>query len=188
MVSIPKVDFNLNHHYQLNGHNPAIGVGAITATATEELELFAKSLALASDLKRLPILRSIDVSTYFAPTLIADMVVSGVNRVSIIATLYNCDEDAISDEDIIGVYTAGLTIGTGATNFYTSNRSNLKGGGYLLRNKVTLQVVAATDIAVSTSTLAAFLIGIYLGLEIDWAEVTKAQFEEYVLESVYAKD
>lgn len=198
MVNVSQ-KYNLNHIYyrRLSPGNLAVGFHVEIDHYTEML--FEKSLALTSDLKRLPILRSIAITEIISRLAGAELQASGVNFATIYILILNetltagelqaiFENAEFEDHDVI--YSACISIvqSGGVITTHTMNESSWDfEGGLLLDNEITIGIITqtATDVAVAQLPPPAVF---DLFMEIDWVPVSKAEFTEFILENVYAKN
>lgn len=190
--------FNLNHIYYMRSTVGNLAVGEHAEVDHSEIVLFEKSLALTSDLKRLPVLRSINVAEIIARTAGANMQASGVNFALVHLFILNeelnvaelqaiWENDLWEDHEVI--YSAECTIVQSA-GVVTSHQLNESGwgflGGILLFNTLTIAVITESATNVASAELPPVCV-FDIFFEIDWVPVNKQQFEEFILENVYAK-
>lgn len=178
--------YNLNHIYRLPISATAIAVSSSSSTNTAELELFQKSLALTSDLERLPILRGI--AGCFRPnaTLPVDMGGSGVANCTVTVFLYNDDEDSQDSDELLGTWEFILSHTTNViTGVAVDDITWDFEGGVLLNDKISVKLTFATSTAVATTALGFGAVDIYL--EVDWVKLTDSEFNQYIKEHIYAK-
>ena len=195
----------MNHIYKHSFHKQidaslTIPNGSQYQNYKGEIELYEKSLALSSDLKRLPIIRALE-TVHYAKSLIDNICDAGVSDLTILIQIFNGKktlladdwdpEDYVEDEDLI-YYSID------SWSFNTSTKANITAvgeiheGGYipkessiLGRNKITIfaQLTAAgnTSAALTYSDIVTIA-------EIDWQSVSKKQVQEYIMEDYFRED
>lgn len=180
------VEYNLNHIYTLIINSPDIATGSDETETDGEIELFEKSLALTSDLKRLPILRSLIATINPAVTFYGKMTASNVTTVRVTLDVYT-DEDRETENQI---WHCSLILYVDGTNHVVIVSKDEPSwdfeGGVLCFDKLYYTIKTQTETNVTTNDLND-VGAIRLFLEIDWAELKKGQFEQYILENIYAK-
>lgn len=185
-----KTGYELNHIYNFLSESDEQAAAASASEDIQEIELFDKSLALASDLKRLPIMRGgsikFRIHRNFIPYLVGAVVVGFTAR----CTLYNCAANEVADRHRLG--TANLYCNIVIANIdglLVVNDWNWDyEGGVLLNPTITIVMSNGTNVAITGDALPEGMIKAEVDIEIDWHPITKKQFEEYIVESVYAKE
>ncbi|GAH46794.1 unnamed protein product, partial [marine sediment metagenome] len=154
MVDIKDLDRNLNHIYLMHAPNLEVPVGNQIGNISVELELYEKSLALAGDLKRLPVLVSINgIITMHAGTF-GFMNASNWTEMTAYAKLWNRDnvipaeyaeiEDRIAQWSLYAVDVAGAIILVDI-----EPNSIQYQGGILLASTITLSLELTGDVVVA---------------------------------------
>lgn len=192
MAPIKKLDedrYNLNHAYPKAIDLPLIASGATYGASTTQIQLFDKSLALASNIVKLPVLRSITWTFYIQKpsSLGTTLEAANVNGIDWLAQLINKD-----------AYDAEYSIDSTNLVFYHSDADqNTSWGGQVSRSRTfaggillspTIAVYVSSVVGVAAALDIAIQGQILMHLEIDWIEVTKAQFKDFILEHVYSKE
>jgi hypothetical protein len=184
MVNFKKLGYELNHIYRDALSNPVVAIGARTSLQTTTRTLFEKSLALTSDLKKLPILRSLFCDLKLYATFLASLIASGWAGMYFTITVY---DGAIDVDKIIAQAHGNFFY---HANGIVYNKPQFVWpylGGYLLHDKmiITMDVVANQN-AAGTAFPIDQVIGI-INSEIDWCEINQADFKDYILENVYSE-
>jgi len=185
MVNL-KTEYELNHIYHIRVLNTEISVGDKTCTITTLLELFQKSLALTSDLKRLPILRGITGTWLMYAGFDSSLVATGNGEFNCQVRLYNDDDTSDIEQMIWEVMAYGAGDGTNLQCIALPALSWDYEGGVLLNNEIALWFEFSLKDDAVTNAFPASYIGVSLFLEIDWYPVSKKEFQEFILENVYA--
>ena len=189
MVDInKKLGYNLNHIYNDTIGNAQVEVGSKSQVNRQEINLFDKSLALTSDLKRLPVLRSFDINILLDTGILTQMSASGWMLCRIDAALYNCKISNISEEYRIGKVVAYVYYDGTSANcmIQVGNLEWDLEGGLLLYDKITMSCNIYGNANVDPA-IPAGEVNADFDIEIDWVKVTKSEFEDYLLEHVYAE-
>lgn len=203
MVDLSSLKYELNHIYYQVKASAQVDIGDDYSDIADWIEFFEKSLALTSDLKRLPILRSLWVDKQVSKAILAAMVASGISHAQAVITVFN--EDLTQEEiDVILNNIQTLeehdVIWSGTVDIWYSAVAPVYmhesfcipvwqlAGGKLLNNKITTNVRVLTNAVAAGAAFptASFCFPVFM--EVDWTPVTKEQFEQYILEHVYAKD
>jgi hypothetical protein len=191
--------YNLNHIYYKYCAPGNLAVGYHVELDVIDIELFNKSLALTSDLKRLPILRSIMVNERYGRLTAAQMQASAVTNAILTLIVLN-EKLNVAEletvwlnnlwEDHEVIYCAEMTIQqtAGQLTYHQLNESAWSFlGGILLGSNLTIGLITATATNVAAAQLPP--VGAFdFFAEIDWQPVSKDEFEQFILENVYAKD
>jgi len=187
MVSINE-KYNLNHIYHINTTSSVISIGSANSANTEELELFQKSLALASDLKRLPILRGIFASTDFSVAAPNEMNTSSIRNIKWSVELYNDDVESQDEGELLARWTLYCAQTNGVLEFVGFDMSSWDyEGGILLSDKVSIKGELFSSSNVATADFPADRFNGDVFLEIDWVPVSKSQLDDFIREHIYAK-
>jgi len=191
--------YNLNHVESIYVGSPEVLVGQHHAVGLELFELFQRSLALTSDLKRLPILRGINITDMIQRTIISELTTSGVS-------LFICTVSVFNDKMEIGevpdvfteeffrahhlLYQSQMILNRSASpaTFNWEREAWPYKGGILLNHTITVVVTISTDANVGSAVISSGASQGIINLEIDWAPVSKKEFEDFILESVYARE
>lgn len=195
--------YNLNHIYKITDNqdyllSPEIALGAAAGEIVYILTLFEKSLALTSDLKRLPILRSLSFSTRLHPDWIGRLTSAGIATAVTVIYIYN---EEITNDELTGMGATGqfareslIWSGCIITSVATSNQVISRDfptwdyeGGYLLNNKISVVLRTVSNAVTSGAAYPTGTHDVLPYFEIDWVPVSKAEFQEFILENVYAK-
>lgn len=185
-----KVDYELNHIYRLATNNPELIVAVTEWDNSEELELFQKSLALASDLKRLPVLRSLSGCVELDADMRAHMGNASVEIIDFILKLYNGDANEMDAEHQIWAGAGVIYFDTTAktAQIHLPNIDWDYEGGLLLGDTITLGLIGECDGAVTTNIIPSAMLKAVIFLEIDWTPITSKQLDDYIKEHVYARE
>lgn len=179
-----KLNYDLNHIYDLEFTPPNIGIGASQAAVESSLIMFDKSLALASDLKRLPILRGLAVMLRPTAALAAAIVAAGVTTIGAYLEIFR--DDDLNNK----IYSSSILLYHDSVNHVYYVAKDESGwdyeGGLLLNDRIWYRITVETN-SNCTGVLNTPIRG-DMHFEIDWAEVSQQEFEQFILESVYAKD
>jgi len=185
------VPYEMNHIYKIVMEPGDILINDAEEILTEDLELFARSLALASDLKRLPLLRSATCHVHFDANTLENLAASGVETLTAEIFLRNdrtVDIAPLEEEVLIYTWEAVASLEGGIPFFSFPNHVWPFRGGILLNNQISVQVNVTLDGPVAGANLDAGYMNLTVFLEVDWLPVSKKQFEEFLLESVYAQE
>lgn len=181
----PNLKYELNHIDSVGLASLGIAIGVQNSTAEVELQLFEKSLALTSDLKRLPILRSKKGIITFGGNIGGLMGGSGLGGLTATINLYNGIIDTKNIIDVMEVFVSQ------SGNIIQSTTENHESwdleGGILLKDKLTMVLALSGSGLVAAADIPAGILFARWLLEIDWTPVSKKEFEEFILESVYAE-
>ena len=193
--------YNLNHIYDEKLYNGTILVGASSDTIIKGITLFERSLALTSDLKRLPILRSLSFLPDISALIVSSMTASNLTNLKVQIELFNenltAEEYEIILADQEGLITVDRIWGATIHAYYNASlgfqlqidcESWDFEGGKLLNDKLTLGLYAQANGNVAGTSFPPSMAGFTAFLEIDWVPVTKNEFQEFILENVYAND
>lgn len=184
-----KTEYELNHLYPVQVLQQEIAIGAAQDVSYQTIQLFNKSLALASDLKRLPILRGFSGSWSLPPALGFAMNASGVTEISLSAAIYNCKQEDIGIDKIIARFNAKVVaVAAAVTVIDFENIYDNIVGGILCGEELTIQLITTCNQVAAGAAFAADNFYVIAIPEIDWLPISKKQFEEFILESVYAKE
>jgi len=187
MVNIS--EYELNHIIPLDGSNAEIAIGQTSSSNDIEIELFNRSLALTSDLKRLPILRAGHVNPSISPSYDTLMQAGAIDTCRYVVSLHNADSDHADASNRIATGTGIINQSAGVGVFVEATPFQLDyEGGILLNSTITLRIFVDCSGTVAGASLPLGLFSAVGEIEVDWAEVSKKKFEEFLLESVYASD
>jgi hypothetical protein len=183
--------YNLNHFYRFQVPAPTIPNGQDTsADETSDLELYERSLALTSDLKRVPILRAIHSSWQVSAGWVQSMGAAGVVEHNTQVQLYNARSNDQDPDEILGEWEFDLTIVAGspdvAKTIWGDDEGYVFQGGILLNDTISWGAQTATD-GTNVSGDLVDLTGLVLVLEVDWVKLTKAQMNEFIQEHLFAR-
>ena len=207
MVDLPGLSKNLNHIYNKVLPCPGLVIGLTFNSDTFELELFERSLALTSDLKKLPILVGIHCFPNIFSAIAQKKTSSGITGLATMLLIFNGDidvdlEDSVftRDADFIDqLNESGNLIWTGYWKgeqggspvshiLETVNKPAWDyEGAILLTHELNFLVITAADAAVSSVDLPATLMSWHCMFEVDWMPVSKPKMTEYIVENVYAR-
>jgi hypothetical protein len=196
-----ELSYNLNHVYTEQIGNAEVAIGAHSDLSTASMELFDKSLALTSDLKRLPVIRSVAISPEFARTLAGALAASGIVFSVWSIAVWNGEytvtelDGYISNHEetehgLLWHLTACIFYNT-TSGIFTITYSNPVWpyrGGILAENELTLHSYWGLDANVAGTALPADTAFARFYIEVDWVPVSKKEFEAFVLEAYYARD
>jgi hypothetical protein len=195
--------YNLNHIYVTPIGNEAVVIGADQSIEIVELTLFEKSLALTSDLKRLPIIRGITIQLVPEATFCGYSNTCGVPGVKAECLVYN---KTFTEAEIEAIFAANeqydnkndllwcdhlLVQYILASSVLSITRNNAVWpfrGGVLADNVMTIALDLHMSGNVSTSDFPADEIKAIVFCEVDWVPISSKEFQEYILENVYAED
>ena len=185
----------LNHFYKVNTNPTRIEIGDTTGLVNNDtIELYEKSLALMSELKRLPIIRSAE-AIFGAADLFKLMDASAINGFTLTVQMFNGKKEITSfgdytDEDMF--FHKELTIqvndSTAATN--TSSISLVDGGfipkasSILGKSEVTILTRLSADEVVAGAVFDPM--GVPIIIEVDWIKASKNQIDDYIREAWFA--
>jgi hypothetical protein len=182
--------YNLNHFYRFAIEQNDIPSGFASTSGTQDFELYEKSLALTSDLKRVPILRGIHVSWDVSAGWVQSMGGEGIVEYNAEVQLYNAPADDQDDDEILGEWEMDLTIVAGSPDVSKTIWADDEGyqfeGGILLNDTISFGTQVATDgtnVGADLVSLATCVIV----LEVDWVKLTKAQMNEFIQEHLFAR-
>jgi hypothetical protein len=179
-----KLGYELNHISLISVPNAVIAIGAAVDVATSTVVLFEKSLALTSDLKRLPIARSINIDFRYAANVIASVIASGMGAIATRVIVYN----GVADTDHIIMQADGfLYYNANGTVILKPEKIWEYQGGFLLNDKILVEMDTLSAANVAGANFAAGTLTAIVNVEIDWAELGEKEFKDYILESVYGE-
>lgn len=185
------IKYNLNHIYRMNMGNDEIAIGSQSQTKYFYLKMFEKSLALTSDLKRLPILRGLAGSWMAQPWWINYMNASGLSAITVAINFYTAgDEDQVPDiDDRVATYRMQMNqvVATNSMSLVKESFSWDYEGGVLLGDTIVLEMQIQCVANVAGAAFPKDTIKVDLYLEVDWVPISKGQFDEYLKEHIYAK-
>jgi hypothetical protein len=184
--------YNLNHFYRLVPDIPVISSGDSQQvdTTTNSYEFYEKSLALTSDLKRVPILRAIHASWSPAAGWVQSIGGTGAVEWNGQVIMYNAPNADQDPDEILGEWEFDFTIVAGspdvAKTIWGDDEGYVFQGGILLNDTVSFKTSAATD-GTNVSGDLTPLAEVILVLEVDWVKLTKAQMNEFIQEHLFAR-
>jgi hypothetical protein len=185
--------YELNHLYKVQASNDEIAIGQNTVITYQPMELFEKSLALTSDLRRVPILRGSHLTGWLDRLIKSSIVASGLNLVTFTIEVYSGYSDGVTSdigglEDLLLHKQMVVFYNNTATTFFIHVEEAPWDyeGGMLLSDYVTLVLTTATDANVAGTAFPANMLYAHMFLEIDWFPINKNEFKNFILESVYA--
>ena len=192
MVDFKESTRPLTHFYQFAIDSPEVGIGSTQHLETNYLELYEKSLALASDLERLPILVGARAHVEGAAPMKAYMVAAGLSGIACHIDVVNeeTDEGDEADNDDIVVRASASFWSPVAASTLSNMGSDFTWdfeGGILLAATISLIAITNTDIAVAGAAFAAGAFTIYVTLEVDWVKVTQKELDQFIREFLYAR-
>lgn len=142
---------------------------------------------MTSDLKRLPILRSMCFYPDAIPAFAAVMQAAGLSTLEVVCILWNSEEPGDAD-DIICRWSGWLLNNAGSPrDIICDTESWPFMGGVLLNDTICATITVGGNQAPAGSACTV-CITMNMMLEVDWVPITKAQLEEYILEHVFARD
>lgn len=191
----------LTHLYHRVVRGTTIGIGALHSEASEAIELFEKSLALTSDLKRLPFLLGGKLSILFAEHLPTSLIASGLIGVQITGYLMNgtyidddfqTPQDLILDErardDILLMVAGHVGNVAGQAGVFDIKDSHWDfEGETVLYDTISLLLFLRTDVNVASAVLTGADMSVIMEVEIDWKPISAKDFQEFIMEHIYAK-
>lgn len=198
-----KVNKPLTHIYHADIDNlNAIVIGQNATRATLNYELFAKSLVLTSDLKRLPYLLGGKIFIWYDSHILVNIVGSALTGIGFTVVLLNGTFDAgnygnfneIMDDneavdDILLVLHGSFHAAAGTApvppNVPISHWDFE--GKKILYDTISLLMFLDADTNVGTADFSASNIIPSFELEIDWEPINKAEMMEFLTEHIYAK-
>jgi hypothetical protein len=183
--------YNLNHFYRIEVDPPTIPDGeSVETDTTKEVEFYEKSLALTSDLKRVPILRAIHASWSLSAGWVQTMGGAGVAEWNGQIRMFNAPSNDQDIDEIIGEWEFDLTIVAGspdvAKTIWGDDEGYVFQGGILLNDTISFKNSASTDGTNASGDIAS-LSDLILVLEVDWVKLTKAQMNEFIQEHLFAR-
>jgi len=183
-----KTPYELNHIIYHVLENTSIPVGNSQDVVTHEIELFERSLALTSDVKRFPILRSLTVNFDWSESIAANMNSSGRSNASFKIYIWNASQEKIANDNLIFSSLAFIAQSTGTiVMIQVQNESWSFKGGALLGPEVTVRLVTSMAGNVTSVAFPEEVLNGQIFLEVDWFPLSKNQFKDIVLEDVYSR-
>ena len=192
-----KTPYELNHIYSFWIANEERAVGTATPTVIEnELVTFEKSLALSSDLKRLPIIRSAQIIPHFDARLAAALTGAAVNLMTFRIRIFNRedvpdqDDDDEKDNGLIGEVSCYCSVASSKWVILEVEHFEwfLKGGLVNDAGKVSMWGQIRFDGTTATNPIPAGYIEAICQLEIDWFPVSDKQMKDFAVEHIFARD
>jgi len=183
-----KAPYELNHVYHVAINSLELPVGDSEESEDVELELFEKSLALASDLKRLPILRSLSKIPFLNIQIKSDMQGSTVNAVQLRIKIYDSEKDD-DDDNLIWSGSMNCWFDSGAATFESEIPPDSWDfeGGRLLGHKIIIESTIQASSNPATNPFPAGNLNFDLFFEIDWYPVKKPELDDFIREHLYAR-
>lgn len=197
MVKIKNLGYNLNHQYRLYAQQDAeIAVGDKQYTKTFEILLYPKSLPLAEDMDRVPVIRAIHIVPVFAPNLLQLLGATGNYGLEGVCNVWN----GVEESPAIPRETMDLI----AKNFFFINWDDASpqafvlskiedthwsfSGGIVGSNKISIVLDIFLGVVAAGSALPANVINWDVFVEVDWAKVSHSEFQEYIMEVAFTQD
>jgi len=176
--------FNLNHIYQTADANDTMAGGTTYQQKVNTQELFERPLALASDLKRLPILRGLSGGIRAYASLRDNMLAAGCITSTVICSVYNGDVEA---DNLIGRWAAHAFYWDATKSFDLEIEPVTWDyeGGVLLMDEINIVFELANAPTNPNNFGASWAYDLFL--EIDWTPVSKAQLQDFIMEYLYAR-
>ena len=176
--------YNLNHIYQTADGNSVMAGGTTYQSKTNTQELFERSLALASDLKRLPILRGLSGTIRAYASLRDNMLAGGCITSTVIISVYNGDVEA---DNLIARWAAHAYYWDATKSFDLEIEPVTWDyeGGILLMDEYNVVMELANAPTNPNDFGASWAYDLFF--EIDWVPVTKEQLSEFIMEYLYAR-
>lgn len=198
MVSLKGINYNLNHNYHIYVANAVVSVGADNSVAEYEIELFPKTLPLAEDMDRIPILRRIDAIPALSYKMIQNTNSAGQYGAEFNLQIWNGEVKEIA----VGNLEGSMDFLCSAQVLYNEDDATpeqfalllaeqihrLFQGGIVLKNKITLKIVVNIPSAASGSALPYNMVNWHCFFEVDWTPVSKSEFDSYIRESIFSSD
>lgn len=191
----------LTHIYHRVKWAEAIAIGDASDQSHVHEELFAKSLVLTSDLKRLPYLLGGKVNIWYDSHILVNMVASGLVGLGFTVVLLNgsydsadfvhfgevLDDPRASDDVLLilhGSFHAAAGLAPVPPNVPISHWDFE--GKKILYDTITLMCFLDADTNVATAIFGSNIRFMY-ELEIDWQPLNKIEMMEFLMEHIYAK-
>lgn len=194
----------LTHIYTLHRSIGSVNIGSSSRIQATPLELFAKTLPLTSDLKRLPYLLGFNMHVWLSPDISGEVGAGAVENIAFSGILLNGTytatfsraQDVLDDprasDDIIGMC-SGIVLTTGLIGADQPKSIDIQNfawdfeGRKILYDTVTLLTFAETEVNVGDSAIAEDMIDIIVHMEVDWRPVSLKEIQEFIMEHIYAK-
>lgn len=210
MVDIKIDGYPLTVLYPIAMNNePLVAGGGIAIDYQHyELQLFARSLALTSDLEKLPILYSINPHLYFSNLIFATLAGAGMAEVNVFVYVFNGDIDIMILDDLAVnttdaqmsqqiiesdnlIYLCNRHIFYDSTNHVATIDYNepiyVRKGGELLSNEINIVLRTECDGAPVGNNFYGDSCNLFMTIEVDWQKVSKNKIDDYIREAVYSK-
>lgn len=200
-----KISKNLTHIYHLSKCSGIVAIGTAKSNNTVQEELFKKSLALTSDLERLPFLLGGKVYFWLDSAIFGNILTSAISGVGVTVVLmngsYNNDDfdlwEALynnpkAKDDILLVCHGIISQVTGTAPEYAINVDARDShwdfeGQIVLFDTITLLIFVDVDTNVSSADFLGCRIRGEAEIEIDWRPFSKGELQEFIMEHIYAK-
>lgn len=180
---------NLIHLYNERIVFPGANIvdGSALAENTE-IEVFPSAFLKMGQIK-MPVLKIIDAQIQIEHHTLPPQVADG-GYWNAIAFIYNSDEDDIDDANLIAVASLDGFDGASTTTLsivLVNNPVDLSFGndGVLLRPKITVRTAVGNDIG---AQLALHTFRLELMMYVDWVDVSKSEFQDYLQELWFAQE
>lgn len=199
------IKYNLNHIYVQPIGNEAVVIGQDETVEVVELTLFEKSLALTGDLKRLPVIRSINIQINPEVKIFGKLAAAGNNMLKAECLVFNkafseaeleaiwaAEEQYAPKHDLVWsnfmVFVYDQLAQASICAFTDANATWPFRGGIMAKNILTLSFDIELGVVAAGADLDADLVTAVVYVEIDWVPISTNEFKEYILESVYTED
>lgn len=188
------------HIYTLTRLSPQLDIGDYEISEYSQLTLFAKTLPLTSDLKRLPVLLGINMKVLNSPDMSGEIVGGGVEYCTVTGVLLNGTYDSddfinirelLADErasdDIIGIVQGYWgNDAAGLTNEIQDFAWDYE-GEKILYDTVSVLLFMETEVVVANSAISHSMATVVAIMEIDWKPVSVKEVQEFIMEHIYAR-
>lgn len=185
-----QLTYNLNHIYRVYVYQGEIAVGASEDDSETDfqLELYERSIALAGDLKKLPVLRGLSGSWSLNGAIISRMGAAGssINGINCEIIVYDANDN---DEDWELIrYSLFVYQESGSHVVEKEPIVWDYEGGYVLNNTITIRIITSASNNAATNAFPEKTIEAYVFFEVDWVPATKQQVTDYINEFIFARD
>jgi hypothetical protein len=165
--------------------NRELIVGAAEDIYDLEIELYDKNLILTQGWDMLPVLEKIDVCPNNHRLWLYHMTQPAFVNLTIILEIYNCEQDDIDEDHLIGQAYMSLCQQTGFVNVVALHGMVNNDYNIPLRNKITLRLITGANANALVNPMAAGVVGFRIFLNIDYVKYSQQELKDWIIKETF---